>query len=142
MLLEWEKPDPEIGESRSVNVFHKQLLGLMRQPSKSAYGIHDPKRLSFLTQLRFGLSKLNFHKFKHNFRDALNPLCLINDCIEDTEHFCCSAVPIIYTGATFSTELIQYCALMAYQTLKTMNYCKYFFMATKGYLLYGGPSVS
>ena len=59
----------------------------MRQPSKSAYGIHDPKRLSYLTQLRFGLSKLNFHKFKHNFRDTLNPLCLINDCIEDTEHF-------------------------------------------------------
>ena len=86
-LSEWEKLDPEIRGSRSVNVFKKQLLGLIRPPSKSVYGIHDPKILSILTQLRVGLSKLNFHKFKHNFSDTLNPLCVINDGIEDTEHF-------------------------------------------------------
>ena len=40
-----------------------------------------------MTQLRVGLSKLNFHKFKHNFSDTLNPLCPVNDGIEDTEHF-------------------------------------------------------
>ena len=34
-----------------------------------------------------GLSKLNFHKFKHNFKDTINPMCSINDGIEDTEHF-------------------------------------------------------
>ena len=39
------------------------------------------------TQLRVGPSKLNFHKFEHNFRDTLNPLCPINDGIEDTGHF-------------------------------------------------------
>ena len=80
-LSEWEKLDPEIRESRSVNVFKKQLPGLICPPSKSFYGIHDPKSLSLLTQLRVGLSKLNFHKFRHKFRDALNPLCLINDGI-------------------------------------------------------------
>ena len=41
-LSEWEKLNHEIRESRSVNVFKKQLLGLIRPPSKSAYGIHDP----------------------------------------------------------------------------------------------------
>ena len=45
------------------------------------------KFYSILTQLHVGLSKLNFHKFKHNFSDTLNPLCPINDGIEDTEHF-------------------------------------------------------
>ena len=45
------------------------------------------KVLSILTQLRVGLSKLNFHKFKHNFRETLAHLCPINDGIEDTEHF-------------------------------------------------------
>ena len=33
------------------------------------------------------LSKLNFHKFKHNFLDAINPTSPVNDGIEDTEHF-------------------------------------------------------
>ena len=56
-------------------------------PTKSVFGIHDPKGLSHLTQLRVGLSKLNFHKFQHNFRDTINPMCPSNDGIEDTEHF-------------------------------------------------------
>ena len=34
-----------------------------------------------------GLSKLNFHKFKHNFKDKFNPMCSINDGNEDMEHF-------------------------------------------------------
>ena len=37
-------------------------------------------------QLRVGLSKLNFHKFKHNFRDTINPMCPTSDGVEDTEH--------------------------------------------------------
>ena len=86
-LSEWEKLDPEIRQSCSVNVFKKRLLAMIRPPSKKIYNIHDPKGLSILTQLHVGLSMLNFHKFKHNFSDTLNPLCPINDGIEDTEHF-------------------------------------------------------
>ena len=86
-LSEWEKLDPEIKQSCSVSVFKKRLLAIIRPPSKKVYNIHDPKGLSILTQLRVGLSKLNFHKFKHNFSDTLNPLCPINDGVEDTEHF-------------------------------------------------------
>ena len=36
---------------------------------------------------RVGLSKLCFHKFKHNFKDSINPMCPSNDGIETTEHF-------------------------------------------------------
>ena len=43
--------------------------------------------LGYLFQLRIGLSKLNFHKFNHNFRDTVNPMGPTNDGIEDTEHF-------------------------------------------------------
>ena len=32
-------------------------------------------------------SKLDYDKFKHNFRDTINPMCPTNDGIEDTEHF-------------------------------------------------------
>ena len=46
-----------------------------------------PIGLSLLTQLRVGLSKLNFHKFKHNFRDTINTIYPTNDGVEDTEHF-------------------------------------------------------
>ena len=59
----------------------------VRPRAKSVFGIHDPKGLSYLTQLRVGLSKLNFHKFKRNFRDTINPMRPTSDGIEDTEHF-------------------------------------------------------
>ena len=39
------------------------------------------------TQLRVGLSKLNFHKFKYNFRDTINPMCPTSDGVEGTEYF-------------------------------------------------------
>ena len=34
-----------------------------------------------------GLSKLNFHNFRHNFRDTVNYLRPPNDVVEDTEQF-------------------------------------------------------
>ena len=45
------------------------------------------KDYPILEELRVGLSKLNFHKFKHNFRDTINPMCPTSDGIEDTGHF-------------------------------------------------------
>ena len=62
------------------------MLSKIRPPAKSVFGIHDPKGLSCITQLRVGFSALNFHKSKHNFRDAINPMCPTNDGVEDTEH--------------------------------------------------------
>ena len=86
-LSEWNKLEPELRLAPSIAVFKKKILSIIRPPAKSVYGIHDPKGLSYLTQLRVGLSKLNFHKFKHNFRDTINPMYPTSDGIEDTEHF-------------------------------------------------------
>ena len=86
-ILEWNTFDPELRLAPSVAVFKKKLLSIIRPPAKSVFGIHDLLGLSYFSQLRVGLSKLNFHKFKHNFKDTLNPLCPTNDGIEDTEHF-------------------------------------------------------
>ena len=86
-LSEWNKLRPELRLAPSVAIFKKKFLSIIRPPAKSVFGIHDPKGLSYLTQLRVGLSKLNFHKFKHNFRDTINPMCPTSDGIEDTEHF-------------------------------------------------------
>ena len=86
-LSEWNKLDPEIRLSPSLSIFKTKLSKLIRPTPKLVYGIHDPKGLAILTQLRVGLSKLNFHKFRHNFRDTVNPLCPASDGVEDTEHF-------------------------------------------------------
>ena len=86
-LSEWNGLDPGIRLAPPVAVFKKNLLSIIRPPVKSFFGIQDPTGLSYLTQIRVGLSKSNFHKFKYHFRDTLSPKCPTNDGIEDTEHF-------------------------------------------------------
>ena len=86
-LSEWNNLDLTIRNSSSVNMFKRTMFSIIRPPAKSVYGIHDPIGVAYLTHLRVGLSKLNFHKFKHNFKDTINPMCQVNDGIEDTEHF-------------------------------------------------------
>ena len=86
-LSEWEKLEPELRLSSSVSMFKKKILAIIRPSPKLVFGVYDPKGISILTQLRVGLSTLNYHKFKHNFRNTLNPLCPVNDGIENTERY-------------------------------------------------------
>ena len=65
---------------------HEKIAPKIRPPAKSVFGIHDPTGLSYLTQFKVGLSKLNLPKFKHNFRDTINPTCPSHDGVESTEH--------------------------------------------------------
>ena len=86
-IFESNKLDHEIRLPPFVAVFMAKLPSIIHHPAKSVFGIYDPIGLLYLSQIRVSLSKLDFHKFKHNFRDTVNPMCPTNDGIEDTEHF-------------------------------------------------------
>ena len=49
--------------------------------------MHDPHGLKLLTRLRLNFSHLRAHKFRHNFRDTLNPLCSCGLETESTSHY-------------------------------------------------------
>ena len=68
-LPEWNKLDIDNRSSPSLSIFKTKLLKCIRSTPKLIYG------------------NLNFHKFRHNFKDAVNPLCPANDGVEGTEHF-------------------------------------------------------
>ena len=107
-ISEWNKLDPEIRLAPSVAVFKTKLPSQIRPPPKSIFGIHGPIGLSYHSQIRVGLSKLDFHKFKHNFRDTINPMCPTNDGIEDTEQFFCFALHLLLNDEIFSLEFRNY----------------------------------
>ena len=86
-MSEWNKIYPDVKESPSFSMFKKKLFSQVWPPPNSVYGIYNPKRVAYLTQLRVGLSKLDFHKLKRKFKDTINPMCPVYDGIEDTEHF-------------------------------------------------------
>ena len=49
--------------------------------------VHNAKGIKLLTRLRVGFSHLREHKFRHNFVDAINPLCSFGNFVESTAHF-------------------------------------------------------
>ena len=53
----------------------------------SIFNVHDPVGIKYLTRLRLGLSHLNEHKFRHNFKDCLNPLCSCSLEVETVIHY-------------------------------------------------------
>ena len=65
----------------------KSILYRLLAPMRSLSSVYTIQiGLPYLAQLRMGLCKLNYYKFKYNFKDTINPVCLSNDEIEDVEH--------------------------------------------------------
>ena len=54
---------------------------------RSLFSIHDPTRVKLSTRLRLKFSHLNEHKFRHNFKDTVVPMCNCRTETETTKHF-------------------------------------------------------
>ena len=67
------------------------VLSFIRPKENSVCAIHDTKGLKLLTRLRLNFSHLNEHKFRHGFRDIVDPMCKWGLETEATLHFllCC-----------------------------------------------------
>ena len=87
IITEWNKLDRDIRNSDSLNVFKLSLLKFVRPLANSVFEINNPYGLKLLTRLRLGLSHLRYHKFRHNFQDCINPICVCGLEIETTTHF-------------------------------------------------------
>ena len=94
-ISEWNKLDPSLRNSESFLTFKKNVLQFIRPAvlqfirpaANSVYNCQNPTGIKLITRLRVGLSHLREHKFKHNFREFLNPLCTCGHGIESTSHF-------------------------------------------------------
>ena len=83
LLSIWVKNlDPEIILSPSIKAFTNELSSLLGPPAEPIVSVYDPIGLAILMQLSVSLSKLNCHKFRHNFKDTMDSMCSMNDDIE------------------------------------------------------------
>ena len=62
-------------------------MTFIRPVQQSIYSMFNPQGLKFLTRLRLGLSHLNKHRFRHNFKDCIKPLCSCSLEVENALHF-------------------------------------------------------
>ena len=82
----WNNIGPDLRQTDKISAFKSALTGMIVPEEKSIFKIRH-KDLRYLYQLRVGLSPLRAHKFRHNFRDTPNELCICQSGIESTIHF-------------------------------------------------------
>ena len=69
-----------------------RLIFMIKEDSVLA--AHDRVGIKLITRLRIGFSHLNNHKFRQNFKDAINPLCSCGKAIESAIHYYCKTSTI------------------------------------------------
>ena len=77
----------------------------IRPIENSIFAIHDTKGLKLPTRLRLIFSHLNIHKFRHGFKDTVDPMCKCGLEAEATLHFLLHCR--LYS--TIRTELLDEC---------------------------------
>ena len=87
VINEWNKLDPDIRSSTSYNLFRNTLLKFIRPAQRKTFNINDSVGVKLLTRLQLGFSHLREHKFRHGFRDILNPLCPCSIKTETIAHY-------------------------------------------------------
>ena len=71
----------------NISKMKTSILSKIKPKKKETYDVLDKNGLRHLMQLRLNLNPLNLYKYNHNFRDTQDPMCKVNDGVEDAEHF-------------------------------------------------------
>ena len=82
VINKWNELDEKIKGATSLSLFKVSLLEMGRPYANSTYIIHNPIGIRLLTRLRLGQSHLDYHKFRHNFADCVNPICFRSETPE------------------------------------------------------------
>ena len=81
----WLELSDEIRSKNLRNNSRKQFLTLLSQ--KKILYMQYISGFKLLTRLRLNFSHLNEHKFRHNFKDTINPMCSCGFEPETTDHY-------------------------------------------------------
>ena len=68
-INEWNKLNFNI-QTSSFNIFRANLIKIIRPIPNSIFDIFSPLGLKLITRFQLGLSRLNEHRFNHNFNKS------------------------------------------------------------------------
>ena len=86
-ITEWNNLSEEVRKIKSTAQFKTKILSFIRPKENSIFKIHDINGIKLLNRLRYHFSHLNEHKFRHNFRATIDPMCSCGLEPEATLHY-------------------------------------------------------
>ena len=75
VVSNWNKLDPDIRDSRNYSIFCKSIPKFIRHVEMKPYHINNSVGVKLVTRLRLSFSHLYESKFRHDFKNTLNPHC-------------------------------------------------------------------
>ena len=88
-----------------LNIFKSRLLRFVRLLENSVFTCHNPIGIKCFTRIRLGFNDLRYHRFKHGFLDAIDPLCNYSTGIENTVHYFLHCPNFATARNTFLNEI-------------------------------------
>ena len=86
-IVSWNNIGPELRGAKSLSIFKKNILKIIRPEKKAIFNIHNYLGIKWIFQLRVGLSPLKAHKKRHRFNDTPDDTCQCSLGSETTLHF-------------------------------------------------------
>ena len=84
---EWGNLSDELINIDSIKTFKLSIFNFVKPRENVVFAVHDINGLKLLTRLRLNFSNLNKHKFRQNFNDTINPMCLCGKEPETALHY-------------------------------------------------------
>ena len=106
-INEWNKLNGNLRNGSSIYKFKNYLTKFIKVKENSTFSISDPLGLKLLTRLRLNFSHLNEHKFRHNFRDTVNPMCSSGAGIETTGDYLLRCQILLLSDRISSIEFLK-----------------------------------
>ena len=86
-ITEWNKLGLSIRKSTNLNIFKSRSIRFVKPLENSVFICHNPIGIKYLPRIKLELSHLSYHKFKHGFLDAIDPLCSCSTEIQNTVRY-------------------------------------------------------
>ena len=86
-ISSWNKIISHFEDFPSLDCLKGHVLSFFRPKNKSIFGVHDPRGLRYLFQLRVSLTPLRSHKGRHNFVDTPSDISHCGQGVENTSFF-------------------------------------------------------
>ena len=74
-VKDWINLSEELRKIKSTVQFKTKILNFIRLKENSVFRIHDVNSIKLLNRPRLHFSRLNEHKFLHNFKATIDPMC-------------------------------------------------------------------
>ena len=87
-------------------MFRGRLLQFVRPLENNVLTYDNPIGIKYLKGLRLGFSHLLYHKFKHGFLHAADPLCSCSTAIENTTRYFLNCPNYSVARNTFLSKIV------------------------------------